>query len=341
MQTIIVRYLESVVDGKGEVSHALIGTETYVGIREALIPAMPYPKPGKEPHPVFLTKCFVGIEHHIWRLENIRVALTEGRLPAIYTIYIKRHDTSKEEFLHQTLKKNPATTIAKLLRQGTLVEVDYGFVQQTARFNADLKTNKRYMDTLLNAEMHKQRLAVVVKVISKNLIQVAPVTSQSTPDGDRTIFRLEQSTLDKMPRYKHSGKDSHVICSMLESVSIQRVLPPMSYFKNTTGRNPNYGITLSRGEIRALKESLIHAVGASDYVPFHELLLERKTIHERDVSLAQLTELLAVSQARVDELLAIERMAKRWTDEMGRNFAQEVEFQHELDRENNIDSRII
>lgn len=333
MQTIIIRYLESVVDCEGEISNVIVGTESYEGIKEALIPAMPRPKPGKESHPVFLTKCFSEINHHVWRLENITAELTDGEPPAVYHVYLKRHDISKEEFLYQTLKKNSATTISKLLRQGTLVEVDYGFVQQTARLTAELKTNKRYMDTLLDAEMHKRRLAVVVKVISKNLIQVAPVTSQPAADGDRTIFKLEQDTLDKMPRYKHSGKDSHVICSMLESVSIQRVLPPTSYFKNTTGRNPNYGVALSRGEIRTLKESLVHAVGASDYVPFNEVLLERKSVQERDASIALLNEQLTATQAKLDELLAIERMAKRWTKEMGRNFAEEVEFQHDLDRE--------
>ncbi|MFJ5300029.1 hypothetical protein ACIQAL_26355 [Pseudomonas sp. NPDC088368] len=336
MQTIIIRYLESVVDGEGKISHVLVGAESYEGIKEALIPAMPRPKPGKVPHPVFLTKCFADIDHHVWRLENVTAELTDGQPPAVYHVYIKRHDISKEEFLYQTLKKNPATTISKLLRQGTLVEVDYGFVQQTARSTAELKTNKRYMDTLLDAEMHKRRLAVVVKVISKNLIQVAPITSQSAADGDRTIFKLEQDTLDKMPRYKHSGKDSHVICSMLESVSIQRVLPPTSYFKNTTGRNPNYGVALSRGEIRTLKESLVHAVGASDYVPFNEVVLERKSVQERDASIVQLNEQLAAAQAKVDELMAIERMAKRWTEEMGRNFAEEVEFQHDLDREDGL-----
>jgi hypothetical protein len=86
-----------------------------------------------------------------------------------------------------------------------------------------------------------------------------------------------------------------------------------------------------------LKESLVHAVGASDYVPFNEVLLERKSVQERDASIFQLSEQLAAAQAKVDELMAIERMAKRWTEEMGRNFAEEVEFQHDLDREDGLE----
>ena len=335
MQTIIIRYLESGVDGEGKVSHTVLGVEVYDGIKEALIPAMPRPKQGRDPHPVFLTKCFTNIEHHAWRLENITVELTNGAAPAVYDIYIKRHDISKEEFLYQTLKKNPATSITRLIRQGTLVEVDYGFVQQTARSTAELKTNKRYMDTLLEAEMHKRRLAVVVKVISRNLIQVAPVSSQDAADGDRTIFQLDQDTLDKMPRYKHSGKDSYVICGMLESVSIQRVLPPTSYFKGgRSGRNPNYGVALSRAQIKTLKESLVHAVGASDYVPFQEVVQLKRSIDGLEADIAKLTEQLAASEAKVNELGVSYRMAKRWAEEMGRDIAEEIEFQMELDREN-------
>lgn len=334
MQTIIIRYLESGVDAAGEASHTLLGTEAYEGFKEALIPAMARRKPGKPPYPVFLTKCFMNIEHHVWRLENITVELTEGAIPAVYSIYIKRHDISKEEFLYQTLKKNPAISISKLIRQGTLVEVDYGFVQQTARHTAELKTNKRYVDTLLEAEMHKRRLAVVVKVISRNLIQVAPVTSQESADGDRTIFKLDQETLDKMPRYKHSGKNSYVICGMLESVSIQRVLPPTSYFKSGTGRNPNYSIALSRPQIKTLKESLVHAVGASDYVPFHEVFKLQKVIEEMQASVGQMAEQLAASETRLNDLQASHRLAARWSEEMGRDFAEEIEFQRELDIEN-------
>lgn len=336
MQTIIIRYVELIVGAEGEVIPTLVGTETYEGIIEALIPSMPRSKPGRDAHSVFLTKCFENIEHHSWRLENVTLEQHAAHGPAVYDVHVRRHDSSKEEFLHQTLKKNRATTTTKLLRQGTLIEVDYGFVQQTARASGELKSNKRYMDTVLDAEMHKRRLAVVVKVISKNLIQVAPVTSQPAADEDRTVFKLQQNTLDKMPRYKHSGKESHVICSMLESVSSQRVLPPTSYFKNTTGRNPNYSIALSRGEIRVLKTCLVHAIGASDHVPFNQVLLERKSSQDAEARIAKLAEQLSAAQAKADELMVVARIAKRWSEELGRDFVEEVGFQNELDLENGL-----
>jgi uncharacterized protein YifN (PemK superfamily) len=335
MQTIIIRYIETVADGLGEVSH-ILGTESYENISETLIPALPAARPAKAPHPVFLTKRFLHIEHHVWRLEDIEIVPSDGSAAAVFSIYITRHCVSKEEFLYQTLKKNPAVSINRLLRQGTLVEVDYGFVQQTAQSTAMLKSNKRYMDTLLNAEMHKRRLAVVVKVISRNLVQVVPVTSQPAAPGDRSSFRLDQSTVDKMPRYKHSGKDCHVICSMLESVSIQRVLPPASYFKNSTGRNPNYSVALSRNEIRMLKQSLMHAVGAPDYVPLKDMLVARETVQELEQRMARMSEQLQVCQIRLDQLMLIERLAIRWSEELGRCFSEEVRFQHDLERENRL-----
>ncbi|MNR43667.1 hypothetical protein D3C85_1623090 [compost metagenome] len=53
-----------------------------------------------------------------------------------------------------------------------------------------------------------------------------------------------------------------------------------------------------------------------------------------EANIAQLTEQLAASEAKVHELGVSERMAKRWAIEIGRDFAEEIEFQKELDVEN-------
>ena len=59
MDTIIVRYFEAVVDPATQLqSSSLLGAETYNDIHEALIPGLPIPKHGLDPHPVFVTKCF-------------------------------------------------------------------------------------------------------------------------------------------------------------------------------------------------------------------------------------------------------------------------------------------
>ena len=89
-----------------------------------------------------------------------------------------------------------------------------------------------------------------------------------------------------------------------------------------------------RAQIKTLKESLVHAVGASDYVPFQEVLQLRRAIDGLEVNIPQLTEQLAASEAKANELEVSDRMARRWAVEMGRDFAEEIEFQKELDMEN-------
>ena len=98
MQTIVVRYLETVTDSGGAVAETVLGTETYDDIKEALIPGVPQAKLGRAPHPVFITKCFVGVSNHLWRLESVSTAQANAQQPAIFSVLIKRHDVSKEIF---------------------------------------------------------------------------------------------------------------------------------------------------------------------------------------------------------------------------------------------------
>lgn len=338
MQTIVVRYLETVINhATGALSQSVLGTETYDDIREALIPGVPRPKAGKTPYPVFLTKCFVNVSNHLWRLESVTSTLPTPTQPTIFSVNIQRHDVSKEIFLYQTLKKDKSLKVHRLLgRQGTLVEVDYGFVQQSARSDSSSKTNKRYMDTLLEAEMHKRRLAVVVKVISGNLVQVAPVTSRPHTAGDKSSFKMEQTTLDKMPRYQNSGKDSYVLCSMLECVSIQRILPPISYFNagKNSGRNVKYTVTLNSAEEKLLRSALIHAVGAGGYVPHNDLLQAELKAEKLAEQIEQLTSDLKDRNRALDAFGPVQRLARRWALEMGLEYEEELEFQRDLDTDN-------
>ena len=338
MQTIVVRYLETVINtATSASSHVVLGTEIYDDIREALIPGVPRVKQGNTPYPVFLTKCFVNVSNHLWRLESVSATSPTATQPAVFSVLIQRHDVSKEIFLYQTLKKDKSLKVHKLLgRQGTLVEVDYGFVQQSARFDSSSKSNKRYMDTVLEAEMHKRRLAVVVKVISGNLVQVAPVTSRPHTLGDKSSFKIEQATLDKMPRYQNSGKDSYVLCSMLECVSIQRILPPISYFSGgkNAGRNVKYTVTLSNAEEKLLRSALIHAVGAGGYVPHNDLLQAQLKAEKLQEQIEQLTSDLHARNSALEALDSVQGLAKRWALEMGLEYEEELGFQRDLDTEN-------
>ncbi len=333
MDTIIVRYFEAVVDPATQLqSSSLLGAETYNDIHEALIPGLPIPKHGLDPHPVFVTKCFSGVPNHRWRLMSVSGTPANQTQPAVFSVLLQPHDVSREIFLNQTLVKNPSQKARQLLRQGTLVEVDYGFVQNTARPDASTKTNKRYTDTVLRAEMHKRRLAVVVKVISENLIQVAPVTSRVPPPGDKAVFQIEQATIDKLTRYQQSGKPSFVLCSMLECVSVQRILPPLTYGSGSTvGRNVRYAAALSKAEEKLLKASLLHAVGASGYVPYNDLLQEQRRSAQLDEQLQALTEALREREEAIKAHSAVESLARGWAQHMGLNYEDEVEFERQVE----------
>lgn len=65
--------------------------------------------------------------------------------------------------------------------------------------------------------MRKRRLAIVVKVLSDHRVQVVPVTSQD-PRGDISTFQISRETLDNLVFYGGSGKNSWVLCNMLQTV---------------------------------------------------------------------------------------------------------------------------
>lgn len=332
MQTIIVRYFETVIDqASGNEVSRLLGSESYEGIREALIPGLPTAKTGKTPPPVFVTKCFSTSPCHRWELVSVASTPATGSEPAVFTIFLKSVDVSNEVFLYQTLKKDKNQTLNRLLWPGTLVEVDYGFVQHTGRTDASTKTNKRYSDTLLAGEMYKRRLAVVVKVVSSNLVQVAPVTSVAPPPGDKSIFQISQATLDRMPRYKFSGKSSYVLCGRTEAVSIPRLLPPVSFGTSIPTRNVRYTVKLSRGEEKLLKAALMHAVGVTNHVPHNQFLQEKIKADQLQQDVERLNRELERSRAALEALKTVENMAKRWASEWELDFDQDLDIQRELD----------
>ena len=331
MHTIIVRYFETVIDqASGKAVPRQLGSESYEDICEALIPGLPPPKAGKTPPPVFLTKCFSTSQFHRWEL--VSVAATPGSVtePAVFSIFVEAVDVSNEVFLYQTLKKDKNQRLQRLLWPGTLVEVDYGFVQHSGRIDASMKTNKRHCDMLLAGEMYKRRLAVVVRVVSGNLVQVAPVTSVAPPAADKSVFQISQATLDKMPRYKLGGKSSYVLCGRTESVSIQRLLPPLSYGARNSHRNVNYTVILSRGEDRLFKAALLHAVGVTNYVPHNDYLQEKLKADQLEQDLVRLNLELETSRAAIEVLTTVESMAKRWASEWELDYDQDLEIQREL-----------
>ncbi|GFM67571.1 type II toxin-antitoxin system PemK/MazF family toxin [Pseudomonas cichorii] len=318
MDTIVIRYFEQVKDlATGTVSLSPLGMETHESISEALMP-------GSGPHKIFCIKKFTGVANYRWYVEGVAQVSALGTVPAEFSVTLSKiFTTVPEEYLQQTLSKT-GYKLNNVLQFGTVVEVDYGFIQTIGREDGALRTNKRYCDTLQKGEMHKRRLAIVVRA-NRGVCQVVPVTSDPPGSSDKTCFQLSRATLDQLTYWGSSGKDSWVICQMVESVSVNRVLPPSTEYQlrgqTRRGRNTHYALRLTEAEKSLLKTSLLHSIGVIDYQQTKTKLSETRE---------QLQELIAVAanlqatnariadlEAERSELLLYKEVAQDWGKGMG------------------------
>ncbi|PHX44784.1 hypothetical protein AO263_06365 [Pseudomonas sp. NZIPFR-PS5] len=247
--------------------------------------------------------------------------------PAEYTVTLSKlfQSLGSEEYLQQTLTKTKQS-LPSLIYPGTLVDVEYGFIQAVAREDGELRTNKRYCDTLQKGEMHKRRLAVVIRA-ARGVVQVAPVTSEAPAAGGKTIFQLSRDTLDQLTTWGGSGKDSWVLTGMIETVSTSRILPPVSFYtvgqRKRSGRSSHYKLRLTANEKQELKTSLAHSVGITDYPQAKASLLDAKeqlaAVREITADLAAALAKNAALEALVNELRLVEEVAKDWAKGMGEN----------------------
>lgn len=320
MNTIVVSYFELTNDASGVSSPRLIGSEVLNDIDEALIPT-------KEN---FFIKKFSNINHYIWHVEDVHAESSTSTTPTVFTISLRREISSLPiEFLQQTIKKGPIRSPNRILWPGTLVEIDFGFVQGAGHIDGQIKSNKRYSDTLQAGEMRKRRLAVVVKTFP-NRVQVVPVTCAEPSINDKSAFQLSANTLNDLCFYGSSGKDSWVLCSMLETVSIRRILPPATYFHERgirkSGRSTKYYKKLSTDEMQFMRSALMHSIGVIDY----DLLKVR--LEEQTVELARrqaIEDDLSTLQRKYDDLLKenkelelIKEIAMSWEKYLGENLIQ-------------------
>lgn len=152
---------------------------------------------------------------------------------------------------------------------------------------------------LQKGEMHKRRLAIVVRT-SRGVCQVVPVTSDSPGVADKTSFQLSRPTLDQLTFWGSSGKDSWAICQMVESVSVNRILPPVTEYQargqTRRGRNTHYTLRLAEAEKALLRNSLLHSIGVTDYQQTKTKLSEtREQLQELTAAATDLEAANAVS----------------------------------------------
>ncbi|KPX12914.1 hypothetical protein ALQ08_200093 [Pseudomonas syringae pv. delphinii] len=313
MDTIVIRYFEQIKDlATGTMSVSPLGKETYESISEALMP-------GSGTHKIFCIKKFTGVANYRWYVEGVAQLTTTGVVPAEYSVTLSKiFITVPEEYLQQTLKKTGAS-LNRVIQFGTIVEVDYGFIQTIGREDGALRTNKRYCDTLQKGEMHKRRLAIVVGA-NRGVCQVVPVTSDSPGIADKTSFQLSRPTLDQLTFWGSSGKDSWAICQMVESVSVSRILPPVTEYQargqTRRGRNTHYTLRLAEAEKALLRNSLLHSIGVTDYQQTKTKLSE--TREQLQELIAAATDLeaangrIAALEAERKELLLYQEVAVDW-----------------------------
>ncbi|UXB25011.1 type II toxin-antitoxin system PemK/MazF family toxin [Stenotrophomonas maltophilia] len=329
MPDIVVAYqeLSKDVDGNDVLSH--LGSETFDGISEALLPRH------DGGHSVFFVKKFSGLPTYRWFVERVELTAASAN-GCSYQVTLSKVFDPPPEYLSQTLKKS-GKAINRIIHQGSLVEVDYGFIQAIGRSDGNVTSNKRYSDTRQSGEMHKRRLAIVVNV-RRSSIQVVPVTSDEPSNTDKTYFELESSTLSKLKFYGSSGKRSWAICGMIETVSSRRVLPPLSYYQKLSqtqvGRDTQYGISLSKNEERMLRESLLHSIGVTDYQQVKQNLsdvrVELKSAESAIAGLLASQSHTATLEEEVEDLRLCKEIAEMWATQIGTNLNEEVKLLREL-----------
>lgn len=265
--SIIIRYFEYSYKEEN-----LLGKEVYTGICEAFLPDL------FNQTKTFMVMKFDNRPNYNWVVKKITQKEEKDEL--LFDILIEPNTSSiPEVYLHQTLKKT-RQDLKRLLYIGTLVEVDYGFTQSIVK-DKEIKKTKRYPNVLQKNEMRKRRLAIVVKVLSDHRVQVVPVTSVN-PGTDRSTFQISKESLDDLVFYANSGKDSWALCNMLQTVSITRIVPPITKKverRSKTSASPftphvrseQYKHKLSAYDRTKLSNALLSTFSPDDYLELKEI----------------------------------------------------------------------
>jgi len=275
MNTFLVRYFEEVTDPTtGIVNQNQLGQTSYDGILELLLPHK-----SRYDH-LYLTIQFLGNPTKRWRVESVFITSSSATTPAVCNINLKKRNGPVETYLNTTL--SGGGKIGSLLQFGTMVEVDYGFIPAIAKHDSDSLLSNTSTDALLSGELHKRRLALVVRA-SKETVQVVPVTSDAPDAGDKTCFEIDPDSLKNLSRYSTSGKRSWALCGMVDSVSPSRILPPETFSpKGGTGRLASYPERLPKQERVFMRGSLAHLAGITNFEELRDAHMELKEIQIRE-----------------------------------------------------------
>jgi uncharacterized protein YifN (PemK superfamily) len=246
----------------------ILGSETRSGIDEVDFPDINY----FHNHPITITKKFSSRNGYRWIVRSVQ---HPSKTEVIIDVE-ERSSVISEVYLTQTYKNN--SSVISNLQKGVLVEVEYGYFSSIKKSCGDIKSIKRYPDFKQQGEMHKRRLAIVVNATNK-FVQVVPITSQVPPNtGDKSIFEINPDSLKDLIDYNQIGKRSFALGSMIQTVSLARILPPLSKAKSRTTivpeRSVGYPYRLIGSDKKLLDSALSIAVKLNDYGEIKKKLSE-------------------------------------------------------------------
>ncbi|OZY86030.1 hypothetical protein CBP51_03090 [Cellvibrio mixtus] len=275
---------------------SILGSETLSKIDETAFPDTNY-----FTNPITITKKFSSHDGYRWLVKSVQHPSKKEILIDLE----ERTPSIKEVFLSQTYKKN--SSVISRLQIGVLVEVEHGYYTSIKKINGDIKSSKRYPDLRQSGEMHKRRLAIVVNATNK-FIQVVPITSQAPLDNrDKSIFKISPDSLKDLMDYNQAGKESFALGSMIQSVSLSRVLPPLAKSKSNktviSERSVGYPHRLTGADRKLLESALSIAVKLGDYSENKKKLDEEfKKNKKKDDEINLLKSQLAERESEIETL---------------------------------------
>lgn len=304
MASISISY--STTDRENPGNERILGKEIIENIDEVLVPL------SKKTIPMFITKAFSGEECRRWRVERVEEIAKNQ-----WTVWLKNQLNGGDVYLSSTMTRKNIHNAYGIVKKGAIVIVEFGHIHQTLNFQAGLTDNATYYCNHLSGEMHKRRPAIVVSA-DKRGVKVVPVTSQE-PEGftmNKSIFELESQSTRQIGEF-NTGKNSYVLCEMIQTVSPARILPPFALDQHsrerTYRRDESYYRKLSKNDLAALEDGLLSAVGMSR--------LKKKI----DVLVADIDQLNQVCDTANSQL-----KAQATTEEQLRNQLQLLQSKYEI-----------
>lgn len=114
-------------------------------------------------------------------------------------------------------------------------------------------------------------------------------------------------------------------------MSTQRLLPPVSFGTSVPSRNVRYTVAITKAEEKLFKAALLHAVGATNYVPHNQFLQEQIRADKLQQDFDRATQELEAARLSLGAMTTVENLAKRWAAEWELPYDEDLEIQRGLD----------